>query len=674
VVADATTTSTTVAPTTTTVPPPPQVPAGMQFTAAPVAVPAGAYGLIGDGTSVVMIGAVDSTISTCPRGVGGCTTVARSPVVHVGTTSAGFTTVQVDDITTYPLPAGYRQPNNGLTGRAIAKGAAGYVMVGNANVWDSDLFHRVASRSVLWFSPDAAAWQRIDLRDVVGDTNMFMRDVVATDSGFVAVGEMTGAVDLSSPSTGLVLTSADGINWTKGPDLALPWSVTLQRVVAHGNQVLLRGLEYECTADSAAMNDFSVGGQDRLWGSADGGVTFTAIDLTTTGVAADIPAPPTDPSQCGDFGARSAYQWTLGFIDQADGTFVLGSRDGSAVSSSTDLSTWTSAVLPGGTATAGSSSSTPRGGQRIATSSADGLFVLSLEQLRDYSGAQMTFGLQVLGWKSTDGGSTFAALPPTRPLKESQQGLIKQSDGTVALIATGHDPATGVDGPALFVSSAGPLVAWGACTPAPAADCAFATLDPSASFTGANLTGIDLSGTSLAGVNFDGANLSDATFAGAQLAGASFKNANLTGASVAGLMLGDVDFTGATLQQTDFSESTLASAMLLGGVLRGAVVLSTSFTLDPATPVNDADLSGLDLREAAFSGDVGTIGVMQRANFAGSNLGQTLFTNVDLTGSNFAGATLVDDRGRSVSFTRGVVCPDGAPVDTTVHGAAACRL
>jgi hypothetical protein len=553
----------------------------MQFTAAPVAIPAGAYGLSSDGTTVVMLGTVDSTIPVCARGVGGCTSVAHNPVVHVGTPSGGFNTVQVDDIANYPLPSGYRQPNNGLTARAIAKGATGYVMVGNANVWDSDLFHDVASRSVLWFSPDAAAWQRIDLRDVVGDTNTFMRDVVATDSGFVAVGEMTGAADLSSPSTGLVLTSADGINWTKGPDLTLPWSVTLQRVVAHRNQVLLRGLEYVCTADSSAMNDFSLGGQDRLWASADGGATFTPIDLATTGVAADIPAPPTDPSQCGDFGSRSAYQWTLGFIDQADGTFVIGSKDGSTVSSSTDLSTWTSALLPGGTPTAGSTSSTPSRAQRIATSSADGLFVLSLEQLRDYSGTQMTFGLQVLGWESTDGGSTFAALPATRPLKDSQQGLVKQSDGTVALIATGHDPATGADGPALYVSSAGPLVAWGACTPAPAADCAFATLDPSASFTGADLTGIDLSGTSLAGVNFDGANLTDAKFAGAQLAGASFISAILSGAT---------------------------------------------------------------------------------------------FKDADLTGANLAGATFVDDQGHSVSFSDGVVCPDGAPVDEATSGAAACRL
>ena len=107
---------------------------------------------------------------------------------------------------------------------------------------------------------------------------------------------------------------------------------------------------------------------------------------------------------------ESAYRWSLGFVDQADGTFVLGSSDGSTVSSSTDLATWTAAVLPGGTPTAGSGASgTPIGGQRIATSTADGLFILSLEKLRDYSGTQMEFGLQVLGWQSTDGGSTFDA-------------------------------------------------------------------------------------------------------------------------------------------------------------------------------------------------------------------------------------------------------------------------
>ena len=41
-------------------------------------------------------------------------------------------------------------------------------------------------------------------------------------------------------------------------------------------------------------------------------------------------------------------------------------------------------------------------------------------------------------------------LPPTRPLKDSQQGLIKQGDGTVAIIANGHDPAGAADAPSLL--------------------------------------------------------------------------------------------------------------------------------------------------------------------------------------------------------------------------------
>ena len=215
----------------------------MQFTApAPVAIPTDAYGLISDGTTAIMMGTVDSTISTCPRGVGGCTTVARSPVVHVAHLSGGFTTVQVDDITTYPLPSGFRQPNNGLTGQSNRQGR-GWVCHGRQR-------QRVGFRSLPRGCVPVAVCgsHRMPLHGSASiyvtssaDTNMFMRDVVATDSGFVAVGEMTGPVNLSSPSTGLVLTSPDGINWTKGPDLALPWSVTLQRVVAHGNQVLLRG-------------------------------------------------------------------------------------------------------------------------------------------------------------------------------------------------------------------------------------------------------------------------------------------------------------------------------------------------------------------------------------------------------------------------------------------------
>ncbi len=657
---------------TTTLPPPPQVPAGMQFTSPPVAIPADALTLLGDGSTVIVTGTAPSTVPVCPRGSRGCTRVADNPVVHVGTAAGGFSTVAVDDIATYPLPSGYRQPNNGLRPAAIAKGAAGYVMIGNANVWDSDLFHRVASRSVLWFSPDAATWQRIDLRDVVGDTNMLMHDVVATDSGFVAVGEITGAADLSQPSTGLVLTSTDGVNWTRGPDLTLSWSVTLLGLVAHGNQVLLSGQEYECSTDSGAMNDFSVGGQDRLWGSVDGGVTFTAIDLAATGVAGDVPAPPTDPSQCGGLQANSNYSWSLGFGDEAGGTFVLGSTDGSMVSSSTDLSTWTTAPLPGGAPTApGSGVKVPT--RRIVTSSADGLVVLSLEARRGDDGVPSSFGLQVLGWKSMDAGHTFEALPITKPLKESLRGLIKLGD-SVGLVATSRDPASGVSGPALFLSTAGPLVAWDTCMPAANADCSFASLGASVSFSGGDFSGIDLSGTSLDGTKFDGANLTSATFTGANLAGASFKGANLTGASMTGLFLSNSDFTGASLQQTDFTNSTLPAAMLQGGALREAVLSGTQFILDAAVPLNDVDLSGMNLPLVSFSGDFGTVGMMQRANFAGANLARASFSRVDLSGANFAGATLIDEHGVNAFFSSDVICPDGAPPDASKVGGAACRL
>ena len=676
-VAEATTTSTTAPPTTTVPPtttaaPVPSVPAGMQFTAAPVATPADAAGLIGDGTTVVMMGTAPTTVRVCPRGVGGCTKVAKNPVVHVGSPTGGFNTVPVDDIAAYPLPTGYRQPNNGLTPVAVAKGSAGYVMAGNANIWDSNLFHNVAERAVLWFSPDAVAWQRVDLRDVVGDTNMMMHDVVSTDSGFIAVGEVTGAANLSQPSTGLVLTSGDGLNWTRGPDLALPWSVTLVQLVAHGNEVLLRGREYECTADSGAMNDFSLGGQDRLWGSADGGVTFTPVDLTSTGVASDMPAPPTDPSQCGPFGTAASYSWGFGLVDQADGTFVLGSKDGTKVSSSTDLLTWKSATLPGATPSKAVSAPVPT--QRIVTSSPDGLFVLSLEQRRDETGAQLDFGLQVLGWKSTDHGATFTTLPATRPLKSALHGLVKLTNGSVASIATTRDPATGIVGPAMFVSTAGPLAAWGSCTPAPAADCSFATLAPATSFATMDLHGIDLTGVSLVAKDFDGANLTGASLAGAQVSGATFKGANLTGVSMAGLKLTDVDFTGATMQSTDFSDASLAGATLQGEILHGAVLAGASFELNPAVPSNDVDLSGMDLQRATFEGELGTTGVMQRTNFAGAQLGGASFRDVDLTGSNFDGASLVDQRGLNVIFASGVICPDGASYDPTKYGAAACRL
>lgn len=197
----------------TTEPPAPMLPAGVQYdTAQPVSLAAGVAEPVFDGSSWYVLDQVDSAIPTCPGSLPQCTELVGNPVVHVVGADGVVTTSQIDDSTTYPLPAGFTVLNLGLRPGDIARGANGFVAAGKAHIWDSNRFRNVTIRSVLWFSPDGASWQRIDLRDVVGDVNLDVTSVAANGTGFLAAGEI-GTTDMRSPSRGIVLASADGVAW-----------------------------------------------------------------------------------------------------------------------------------------------------------------------------------------------------------------------------------------------------------------------------------------------------------------------------------------------------------------------------------------------------------------------------------------------------------------------------
>lgn len=181
--------------------------------------------------------------------------------------------------------------------------------------------------------------------------------------------------------------------------------------------------------------------------------------------------------------------------------------------------------------------------------------------------------------------------------------------------------------PFAFLAPAGELVAWGSCDPKPEADCSFADL------TGAQLDGADLHGIDLRG-------------------------ALLTGASLAG-----TDLSGAVI-----NIHQLASADASGAVLADIVVIFDS------TPVEGLVLRDTDLTDAFFTA-FGDPALLHGADFSGANLTKASFGNVDLTGATFDGANFGNpDDSTAVAFRDEVICPDGAPVDTTQYGAAACRL
>jgi uncharacterized protein YjbI with pentapeptide repeats len=470
-----------------------------------------------------------------------------------------------------------------------------------------------------------------------------------------------------------VLVSPDGLTWTKSAELALPWSVQLNGVSFEGSNMLIQGVEYICDASPGAMNSFSLGAQSRLWSSTDGGATWAGVDLATTGVADDVPAPPADPGSCPTFSERSAYNWGFGMISEADGTFAVSSSDGSRISTTTDFTAWSVADVPSGAPTDAATQTIvgPRP-QRLIVNSDQGLTLLSLEPRRDSTGAQIDYGRQIFGWSSNDAGVSWQQLPTTRPLTPDRVGtLTLLTDGSLAMIAAAADSV----GLAAYLSEAGPLLEWDTCVPAAGVDCSFATLDATVDVAGLDLSGIDLRGSDLSQAIFDGATLTGAKLDGAVLTGASFAGANLSGVSLRGLQLGLLDLGDADLTGADLSEATVSASVLTNPTLAAATLTEVNISFSDDSDASGASLAGVNLRGASFLGKFGGLSSMRGANFSGADLRGASFSYLDLTGADFSGADLGEPSSTdTVVFGTDLVCPDGAAPTPGAFGAPACRL
>ena len=96
------------------------------------------------------------------------------------------------------------EPGGIGTVTSVASSSNGSVAVGTAN-----------GQPGIWHSDDGAAWQRVGslpaIQNIPAGSPVTVHDVVATATGFVAVGSVSTAVDYSRPFAWL---SADGTSWT----------------------------------------------------------------------------------------------------------------------------------------------------------------------------------------------------------------------------------------------------------------------------------------------------------------------------------------------------------------------------------------------------------------------------------------------------------------------------
>jgi uncharacterized protein YjbI with pentapeptide repeats len=182
-----------------------------------------------------------------------------------------------------------------------------------------------------------------------------------------------------------------------------------------------------------------------------------------------------------------------------------------------------------------------------------------------------------------------------------------------------------------------------------------------------DLSRIDLGGARIFDADFTGANLSGANMLDATIR-ASFADANLSQISARRVTITG-DLTGATLDGANLAGAILDASFGQTSHV-GANLVRVSFKFPDGASMEGADLSGFDLRNAAFTGPFGGArGNMRGVDFSGSDLDQAYFLNVDLTGATFRGASVADAR-----FSQNVVCPNGKQPRAGQSGVLTCNL
>jgi hypothetical protein len=554
-----------------------------------------------------------------------------------GSIGSPFEALPVDDGFDFPAPAGHRA-SEVAEPLGIASDGRVLVMVGAyrlstpSSITDTGWLG-TAYAGIIWRSLDGLSWERLDpAMPALGGGTTSLNAVAATSVGFIAVGYAAELDGWAAPSRGLILTSADGVEWRR-TEVSLPWSVQLIGAGAIGERLVVWGIEYVCTTSAPSINTWTSSGEQlRIWSSDDGGATWQGADLDAVAAYTGSAEPPADPAGCPDYGVRDeTYRQRLAAVGLVGGRFVVWPTDRVVVLSSTDLVRWTTGEVPG--ARPEQDPANPTNDSRWSGLLADGdvPVLASIAPARDAAGERrLGFSYQVLGWR-LDPNGRWTELPATRPIL-----MPHGATSWVFRLGQAGDAAVLLAGPLVWVGESGPSVPWGSCdAPAAGSDCAFSTV-VSAVWSAGRLAGIDLSGAVLRRVDLSQADLAGASLAGALLDDVNLSNAILTGADLSGALVGRIQLTAAVLSGVDLSNSRFDAV----------------YSVYDGTPVN---LRGVDFADAVLRG-------------AG-------FRDVDLTGADLTYADLGDDEtGDSVSFGDGVICPDGAPPSEAVPGRAACRL
>jgi hypothetical protein len=549
----------------------------------------------------------------------------------VSSASGQWQDVLVDGESGIAGPAGYPE-NRGLVVTAVASGSGGFVAVGSGDFWSTG-GGAATHIPLAWFSADGTKWQRVGLSPVAGSSlSVSLTSVTASGKGFVAIGESSSR-DLKRNNSIVVFTSSDGLSWTLSTTLKLVWTLDAGTVVQVGANLLAVGGEEACVTGGFNQTAVATSTVFRAWSSADEGRTWAQVDSTVGGLmSAKEPMPTsatgcppsTDPDYIHEL--TDMFGTSGNFVGVANGKAVFVSRDGSRVSTTADLKTFSLGDLAGAVPSGGVTDYTSPKAQAVVTNGS-GIALLSLQARRDSTDRQSGAGSQVLAWTSPD-ETKWTRLPSARPvLLHSAAVFAPSPDGSVALIdaiPAGYGQYTAE----LLNSVSGNLQAWGSCQPAKGADCSFSTVT---------------SGT--AGVDLSGADFTAATIS-SSLAGSKLANARFEAALVPASIFAAADLAGVALARSH------------------VVVAPSDKTLE------NHDFGSLDLTGVSFeSSTVGQVADMKGVKLALATVSSTNFGAVDLTGATFP-VTATTSANFAVAST---ICPDGKP-PSNAYGISACRV
>jgi hypothetical protein len=355
-------------------------------------------------------------------------TAPASALAAVRKDQGAWQLVTIDDGAGYAPPATASDPVYGWGAGDVAAGPGGFVAVGSASFYSGNVASGLGS--LIWFSADGLSWTRIDVRTVVPSvdpTGVQLTAVAATSAGYVVLGR-------NGMQQTLLLSSADGQNWSLAATTALRWAIVPKGLFADGDRVVAWYDEFECLGEPLAS-----GSQPVLFASQNGGSSWGAVNMATVPELSKY-VPEADTAACAASGTgfdalAAAYHGSFGAIGVAGGKFTTANAGFTSIATSADMVNWTTVDIP-----APRPNTTNLAGYSVGNNFRVAAFGSDTALLTASSPSTPTGQMSLMGWASADGGATWVAVAGAEAgTATSHVAFSSQPDGRLFVLMQPRD-------------------------------------------------------------------------------------------------------------------------------------------------------------------------------------------------------------------------------------------